>query len=76
MRPGRPQQTLSAHFTGFGGSPTMAFEDSNAPRRRRARAGVMAAQIWVKVGEPQRDLALSPTGPSELSFLSVDTRTP
>ena len=36
----------------------------------------MAAELWVKVGEPQGDLASPPTGPSELSFLSADTRTP
>jgi hypothetical protein len=30
----------------------------------------MGAEIWVKVGDPP------PTGPSELSFLSVDTRSP
>jgi len=48
-----------------------------APRgRRRARAGAMGAESWVKVGEPQRGLALPPTGPSELSFLSADARTP
>ncbi len=36
----------------------------------------MGAEIRVKVGEPQRGLALPPTDPKELSFLSVDTRTP
>ena len=36
----------------------------------------MEAQIWVKVGEPQRGFALPPTDPSKLSFLSGDTRTP
>ncbi len=30
----------------------------------------MSAENWVKVGDPP------PTDPSELSFLSVDTRTP
>ena len=39
-------------------------------------AGVVGAEIRVKVGEPQWGLAMPPTGPSELSFLSVDTRTP
>ena len=31
---------------------------------------VMGAEIWVKVGEPP------PSGPSELTFLSLATRTP
>ncbi len=35
--------------------------------------GVMWAEVWGKGGEPQRGLALPP---SELSSLSVDTRTP
>ena len=42
----------------------------------RLAAGATGAKIRVKVGEPQRGLPLPPTGPSELSFLSVDTRTP
>jgi hypothetical protein len=39
------------------------------PTRKAKPAGVMGAEIWVKIGPPQVD-------PSELTFLAVDTRTP
>ena len=35
-----------------------------------SRAGVMGAEVWVKVGDP------APVDPSELTFLSLDTRSP
>jgi hypothetical protein len=49
---------------------TIAFADEATPTRKAKPDGVMGAEIWVKVGDPP------PTDPSELSFLSVDTRTP
>ncbi len=36
----------------------------------------MGAEVWVKVVEPQGGLAMPPSGPSELRFLSLATRTP
>jgi hypothetical protein len=41
-------------------------------------AGVLGAEIWGCVGWASRPRSCDPppTGPSELSFLSVDTRTP
>ena len=36
----------------------------------------MGAKIRVRPGKPQRGVASPPTGPSDLSFPSVDTRTP
>ena len=41
-------------------------------------AGVMGAEIWGRVAWASRPRSCDPppTGPSELSFLSVDTRTP
>ena len=40
--------------------------------------GVMGAEIWGRVAWASRPRSCDPppTGPSELSFLSVDTRTP
>ena len=49
---------------------SIAFADESTPTRKAKPDGVMGAEIWVKVGDP------APTGPSQLSFLSVDTRTP
>jgi hypothetical protein len=48
----------------------IAFVDEATPTRKAKPAGVMGAEIWVKIGDPP------PTDPSELTFLSVDTRTP
>ena len=48
----------------------IAFTDEFTPTRKAKPAGVMGAEVWVKVGDP------APSGPSELSFLAVDTRTP
>ena len=44
--------------------------DEATPTRKAKPDGVMGAELWVKVGDPP------PSDPSELSFLSVDTRTP
>ncbi len=52
------------------------FADEATPTRRAKPSGVMGAEIWVKVGEPQGGLAMPPSGPSELTFLSLATRTP
>ena len=49
---------------------TIAFADEATPTRTAKPAGVMGAEIWVKVGDPP------PSGPGELGFLSLDTRTP
>ena len=48
----------------------IAFADEATPTRKAKPKGVMGAEIWVKIGDPP------PVDPSELSFLSVDTRTP
>ena len=48
----------------------IAFADEATPTKKAKPAGVMGAEIWVKIGDPP------PTDPSELAFLSVDTRTP
>lgn len=48
----------------------IAFVDEATPTKKAKPAGVMGAEIWVKIGDP------APTNPSELTFLSVDTRTP
>ena len=48
----------------------IAFADEATPTKKAKPAGVMGAELWVKIGDP------APTGPGELSFLSVDTRTP
>jgi hypothetical protein len=49
---------------------TIHFADEATPTRKAKPAGVMGAEIWVKVGDPP------PKDESELRFLSVDTRTP
>ena len=49
---------------------TIDFADEATPTRKAKPSGVMGAEIWVKVGDPP------PTDPGELTFLSVDTRTP
>jgi len=48
----------------------IAFTDEATPTKKAKPKGVMGAEIWVKIGDP------APTDPSELTFLSVDTRTP
>lgn len=49
---------------------TIAFVDSATPNRRAKPAGVMGAEIWVKIG------TAPPTDPDELEYLGLDTRTP
>ncbi len=49
---------------------TIDFADEATPTRKAKPPGVLGAEIWVKVDDPP------PTGPSELSFLSLGTRTP
>ncbi len=48
----------------------IGFADEATPTRKAKPKGVMGAEIWVKIGDPP------PTDPNELSFLSVDSRTP
>ena len=47
---------------------TIAFMDESTPTSKAKPAGVMGAEIWVKIGDP------APVDPAELSFLAVDTR--
>ena len=49
---------------------TIRFADEATPTSLAKPAGVMGAELWVKVGDP------APVDPNELTFLSVDTRTP
>ncbi len=48
----------------------IAFVDELTPTRKAKPAGVMGAELWVKIGDP------APVDPGELGFLAVDTRTP
>ncbi len=48
----------------------IAFADEATPTRKAKPSGVMGVEIWVKIGDPP------PTDPNELTFLSLDTRTP
>ena len=48
----------------------IAFADESTPTKKAKPKGVSGAEIWVKVGDPP------PVDPSELAFLSLDTRTP
>lgn len=49
---------------------TIDFTDQGTPTRKAKPAGVMGAEIWVKIGPTP------PVDPGELTFLAVDTRTP
>ncbi len=49
---------------------TVSFADEATPTRKAKPAGVMGAEIWVKIGDPP------PLDPNELKFLATDTRTP
>ena len=49
---------------------TINFTDEATPTRRAKPAGVMGAQIWLKIGPTP------PVDPGELTFLAVDTRSP
>ncbi|MCG3138198.1 MAG: hypothetical protein HJJLKODD_02059 [Phycisphaerae bacterium] len=46
------------------------FSDEASPTSKAKPAGVIGAEIWVKVG------GTPPVDPGELTFLAVDTRTP
>ena len=48
----------------------IAFMDEATPTSKAKPAGVMGAELWVKVGDP------APTDPSQCVFLALDTRTP
>ena len=48
----------------------IAFVDEATPTKKAKPAGVMGAELWVKIGDP------APVDPDELTFLSLDTRTP
>ena len=49
---------------------TIGFMDELTPTRKAKPAGVLGAEIWVKVGDP------APVDPNELNFLALDTGTP
>ncbi len=52
---------------------TIHFADQSTPTSKARPAGVMGAEIWLKLaptGSPR------PGDPDELTFLAVDTRTP
>ncbi|NOT00490.1 MAG: hypothetical protein HOP29_07670 [Phycisphaerales bacterium] len=48
----------------------VAFTDEATPTRTARPAGVMGAEVWVKIGGPP------PVDPGECTFLALDTRTP
>jgi hypothetical protein len=48
----------------------IAFADAATPTRTAKPAGVMGAEIWVKIGPTP------PVDPSECTFLALDSRTP
>jgi hypothetical protein len=49
---------------------TIDFTDESTPTRKAKPAGVLGAEIWVKIGPTP------PVDPGELTFLAVDTRSP
>ena len=49
---------------------TIDFTDEGTPTRKAKPAGVLGAEIWVKIGPTP------PVDPGELTFLAVDTRSP
>jgi len=49
---------------------TIDFTDESTPTLRAKPAGVLGAEIWVKVDGPP------PSDPSQLTVLAVDTRAP
>ena len=49
---------------------TVAFVDELTPTSRAKPDGVQGCEIWAKVGDP------APSGPSEVHYLALDTRTP
>ena len=65
LRHPRPVASGSASRAG-----TIEFSDESTPTRKAKPAGVLGAEIWVKIGPTP------PVDPGELTFLAVDTRTP
>ncbi len=51
-------------------SHTLRFFDETTPNRRAKPAGVMGAEVWVKIGDAP------PTNTDELRFFGLNTRTP
>lgn len=51
-------------------SHTVRFFDETTPNRRAKPAGVMGAEVWVKIGDAP------PANTDELKFIGLDTRTP
>ncbi len=51
----------------------IAFVDEKTPTRRARPRGVMGAEVWVKLSAPGES---PPTGPDDLTFLLLSTRTP
>ena len=49
---------------------TVHFRDSTTPNSKAKPAGVRGCEIWMKIGTPP------PADPSELSFVTLDSRTP
>jgi len=52
---------------------TLRYADESTPTRRARPSGVIGAEIWIKVAAPGDP---PPTGPAELTFLQLSTRTP
>ena len=48
----------------------ISFADETTPNSRAEPEAVRGCEIWVKVGDP------APAGPSELTFLALDTASP
>lgn len=48
----------------------ISFVDELTPTTRAKPDGVTGCEIWTKVGDP------APTGPGEVAYLALDTRTP
>lgn len=55
---------------------TIGLPEDALPPRRAKCSGVVGDENWVKVGGAKGGLTLPPTGPSGLSFPSVDTHAP
>jgi hypothetical protein len=52
---------------------TLPYVDESTPTRRARPRGVIGAEVWVKVAAPGDP---PPSGPGELTFLLLSTRTP
>ena len=51
-------------------SHLVGFRDQDQPHSLAKPGGVMACEIWVKIGDP------APVDPSDLRFLATDSKTP